>query len=163
MKRTLLATTVILACLVLMASSYNTIVPDCSAPGAAKGCLYPGQSGLFFNAEQPASGTRSQQFQIPFSNSQPYNALSIECIWATTPGAFEYDIQRADTDATGNYVTIVQPGTSTAITMTTAPQANGTGNFVATVDLSPWRGSYISLYVKTQTANAVNGTCKLTR
>lgn len=163
MKKLSLVLAIVIAAFVFGAPAYNVIVPGCGAPGAASACLFPGQSGLLFNAEQPTSGTRSQQFQIPFAAAQPSTSLSIECIWATTPGAFEYDIQRADTDATGNYVTIVQPGSSTAITMTSAPQANGTGNFLATVDLSPWRGTYISLYVKTQTANAVNGTCKLTR
>lgn len=140
------------------APSYNTITPSCSTPGPASACLFPGQSGFLFNAEQPTSTTRSQQFQIPYVAAQPVANLSVECIWASNPGTFEYDIQRADTDATGNYVTI-----QTAGAMTSAPQANGSGNYVATVDLSPWRGTYISLYVKTQTANAVNGTCKLTR
>lgn len=137
-----------------MAPSYNATAPAC--PTAA--CLYPGQSGLLFNAEQPAASTRSQQFLIPWSNSQPTTNLSVECIWTSNPGTFNYQIQVADTDATGNYVTIASAGT-----ITSAPQVVGSGNYVARVDLNPFRGTYVSLWVASATANAVNTTCRLSR
>jgi len=101
--------------------------------------------------EQPASGTFSQQFQIPVSDQQASRNLAFTLWWASNPGAFNIQIQDADADVAANYVTI-----PTAGTITSAAQAPGSGNYVARVELNPWQANFGRLYVNTQTANAVN-------
>jgi hypothetical protein len=106
--------------------------------------------------EQPASGTFSQQFQVPVNSQQPSRNLAFTLYWASNPGAFNIQIQDADADIAANYVSVVSPGTSTPITITSAAQAAGSGNYVARVELNPWQANFGRLYVNTQTANAVN-------
>jgi hypothetical protein len=108
--------------------------------------------------EQPATGTFSQQFQIPVSDQQPSRNISFTLSWPSNPGAFNIQIQDADQDIAANYVTI-----PTAGTITSAPQAPGSGNFVARVELNPWQANFGRLYVNTQTANAVNLTALVCR
>jgi hypothetical protein len=108
--------------------------------------------------EQPASGTFSQQFQIPVADQQPSRNLAFTLSWPTNPGAFNIQIQDADQDVAANYVTI-----PTAGTITSAAQAPGSGNYVARVELNPWQANFGRLYVNTQTANAVNMTALVCR
>jgi hypothetical protein len=121
--------------------------------------LYPGNCVVLYNAEQPLSGAFSQQFHFPAS--QTYSpgppAVSFELIWAANPGAFNIQIQDADTDSTGNYVTLPAAGT-----VTSTPQTAG-GTYTSRVELNPWRANYGRLYVQTQSANAVNLTAKACR
>jgi len=119
--------------------------------------LMPKNCQVLYNAEQPATGTFSQQFNTPVSD-QSSQHLRLTLVWPTNPGAFNIQIQDADTDTTGNYVTI-----ATAGTITSAPQAAGGGNFVARVELNPWEANFGRLFVQTQTANAVNLTATVCR
>lgn len=108
--------------------------------------------------EQPATGTFSQQFQIPVSDQQGSRNLAFTLSWPSNPGAMNIQIQDADQDVAANYVTL-----PTAGTITTAVQAPGSGNFIARVELNPWQANFGRLYVQTQTANAVNLTALVCR
>lgn len=136
-----------------IASNSTTYVNPAGAitldPGGACVYLYGSSSNV---GENPASGTFSQQVYIPTTQTQPTANLSFTFYWTSNPGAFNYQIQDADVDITGNYVTIPMAGT-----VTSAPQAVGSGNYVARVELNPFRGRYARIYVNTQTANSVNG------
>jgi hypothetical protein len=131
---------------------------------APKSCQYlygtSSTSGFtqVITGEQPATGTFSQQFQVPVSDQQPSRNLSFTLSWPSNPGAFSIQIQDADQDIAANYVTI-----PTAGTITSAPQAPGSGNYVARVELNPWQANFGRLYVSTQTANAVNLTAMVCR
>jgi hypothetical protein len=122
--------------------------------------LLAGSCVNLYSAEQPATGAFSQQFRLPAANQfQPApTAVSFELVWAANPGAFNIQIQDADTDATGNYTTLSAP----AGTVTSSPQSAG-GAYVSRVELNPWRANYGRLYVNTQSANAVNLTAKVCR
>ena len=133
-----------------LAPSYNAAPPP---------DVYAGSCATLFSAEQPTTGTFSQQFHVtpPESQKPAPIALSFELAFAGNPGAFNIQIQDADTDATGNYVTL-----PTAGTVTSCPVTAG-GSFTCRVELSPWRANFGRLYVQTQAANAVNLTAKVCR
>jgi hypothetical protein len=136
--------------------------------------LYPGDQGYAYGTVAPyastptgesrtatvlATGTSSQAFCIAPNINTPGNApsISLEIIFSGDPGAFNFQIQDADTDATSNYVTVPTGGTITAA-------ANLSGStFVARVELVPIKGSFVRLKTSTQTANAVTCIAKFTR
>lgn len=120
--------------------------------------LAPKMCAQLYNAERPLTGTFSIQFNSPRSDQQPSTNLSFTLSWPTDPGAFNIQIQDADIDATGNYVTVTPVGT-----ITSAPQAAGSGNFIARVELNPWQAQYGRLFVNTQSANVVNLTATVCR
>lgn len=135
----------------------------CGAPAynaAPAPDLYAGSCVTLYSAEQPLTGAFSQQFHVIAANAyQPSpSAISFELVWAGNPGAFNIQIQDADTDATGNYTTL----SAAAGTVTSSPQSPG-GTYVSRVELNPWRANYGRLYVNTQSANAVNLTAKVCR
>lgn len=140
---------VVAAAVLGLGPAYNTNHPLLLAP---KTCQ------TLYSAEQPATGTFSIQFQVPVSDQQPSRNVSFTFSWPTTPGAFNYQIQDADQDIAGNYVTI-----QTAGIITSAPQAPGSGNFVARVELNPWQANFGRIWVNTQAANAVNLTAIVCR
>lgn len=139
---------VVMAALLGLGPTYGAKAPN---------ALYPNQTITLYSAENPTTGTFSQQFFIPQTAQQPSANLSFEFAFAASPGAFNYQIQDADTDTTGSYVTI-----PTAGTVTTCPVTPG-GSFTCRVELNPFRGSYARIYINTQNANAVNVTVKVTR
>lgn len=149
MKPSLAAFFVVAAALLGLGPAYNATTP----PQA----LYPNNQIKLYNAENPATGTFSLQFEVPQTAQQPSANLSFEFAFAGNPGAFNYQIQDADTDATGNYVTL-----PTAGTLTSCPITAG-GAYTCRVELNPWRGEYGRIYVNTQNANAVNVTVKVSR
>lgn len=130
-----------------MAPSYNTQTPAIA--------LNQGNQVQAFNTEQPTSGTLSQQFYVPAAseNGPAVPAISVEVVFSGAPGAFEFDIYEADSDVQTSYLQIPAAGSINAVS----------ANNVARVDLSPFVGSYIAIYCKTQTANAVNATVRITR
>lgn len=85
--------------------------------------------------------------------AQPPPMVCIEGRFSGAPGAFNVQIQEADTDADGYYVT----PSNTAYTVT-AVGANQ--NF--RVDLSPTGGKFMRILLSSRT-NAVAFTCKVTR
>jgi hypothetical protein len=130
-------------------SAYNSVSP---AP-----TLSPGESYNVFNSERPLSATYSQQLYIANSSLQPNVSISVELSWPSNPGAFNYQIQDSDTDTTDAYQTIPTSGTVTSAVV------GPSGAYYARVELSPFRGRYVRIYVNTQTANVVSGTVKVTR
>jgi hypothetical protein len=136
---------------------------------APKSCQYlygtSATSGFtqVITGEQPATGTFSQQVNIPVSDQQTTRNIQFTLVWASNPGAMSIQIQDADQDVAANYVSVVSPGTSTPITITSAAQAPGSGNYIARVELNPWQGNFARLYVATQPANAVNMTALVCR
>ena len=139
---------VVAAALLGLGPAYNA-----SAPMA----LYPNNQIKLYNAEDPLTGTFSQQFLVPQTAQQPSANLSFEFAFAGNPGAFNYQIQDADTDVTGNYVTIPTAGTVTACPITAG------GAYTCRVELNPWRGEYGRIYINAQNANSVNVTVKVSR
>lgn len=125
--------------------AYNTLNPPTA--------LYPGDSGLAFNAEQPATGELSQQFALaPFQGNSPA-AVSVEIVFAANPGAFQLQVWESDTDTLNDYIEVSAAGAVTTVNW----------NFVARVDLSPFLGAFIAIACIAAAGNAVNLTCKITR
>lgn len=89
----------------------------------------------------------------PF-HGDPAPSVSVEIRFSAAPGAFSLQVQEADTDADGFYIT----PTNAAYTITAV---NGT-TFVARVDLSPTGGRFLRLYLASLT-NAVNISAKISR
>lgn len=116
--------------------------------------IYPGDlPTVLWSAEAPATGTTSLAVAL-FLDPNIGNAakLSVEVSFSAAPGAFEIDIQDADTDVDAAYIAIPN-----AII-----NAVNAGNF-ARFELSPFVGRFVRLLMKTQPANAVNTTAKVTR
>lgn len=80
--------------------------------------------------------------------------VCVELHFDAAPGAFEVDIQEADTDADAFY--ILPGGTAYTINVVNATTQN------ARVDLSPTGGKFMRLFLKTL-ANAVKVRAKITR
>lgn len=121
--------------------------------------LYPGACLTLFAATDGTpitTGTFSQQFTTTAQNASTV-AISFEFVWSGNPGAFNLQIQDADTDATGNYVTLTSAGT-----ITSTPLSAGNA-YVSRVELNPWRAQYGRLYMNTQPANAVTLVAKVCR
>jgi hypothetical protein len=133
-----------------------TLAPTYVGAGSALP-LGTNQCVNLLSAENPTSGAFSQQVYIQPSNSQPTANLSFEFRFAASPGAMNYQIQDADTDATGNYVTL-----PTAGTVTSCPVTAG-GSYTCRVELNPFRALYARIYTNAQNANAVNLTVQVCR
>jgi hypothetical protein len=115
--------------------------------------LYGGDSSLTFNAEQPASATFSQEFAIsPNADGTP-PSVSVSVQFAAAPGTFEFDVYESDVDVVGNYIQVPTNGQINSVSST---------NF-ARVDIQPFMGNFIAIFCKTQNANAVNATVRITR
>lgn len=115
---------------------------------------YPGDSIVLFNAESLATNGASLACSVARSpwSERTQADLSIEISFDGAPGAFELDIQTADTDTANAYIVEPSVGTITAV---------NSGNY-ARVEL-PVRANFIRLFVKTQPANSVHCTATLNR
>ena len=149
MRRALLIITALVLCCLGTAGTYGT----------SPVTLNPGCQVLFASTDGTpiTTGTFSQQFYLPTAGQGVVSAVSFELVWSGNPGAFNIQIQDADTDLTGNYVTLAVAGT-----ITSSPQSAG-GTYVSRVELNPWRAQYGRLYVNTQAANSVSLTAKVCR
>lgn len=77
---------------------------------------YPGLPPLaLWNAESPASGSKSAAAAIVPSQVMAGETISVEIIFSQAPGAFQIEIQTADTDADANYQTVPTVGTITTV------------------------------------------------
>lgn len=104
--------------------------------------------------EQPAAPQASIAVNLQAGDeAQPAPMVTVELRFSGAPGAFNIQIQEADTDADGFYVT-----PSNAAYTVTAVNANN----VARVDLSPTGGKFLRILLSSRT-NAVNLTAKVTR
>lgn len=106
-------------------------------------------------AEQPAATYRSRQIAVPGTTAFLKPEISFEVTFAGNPGAFQYEVQDADTDTSATYVPTISG------VKTTCPISDG-GTYVCNWKFSPWRGNFASIYVRTAAA-AVNVTLKACR
>ena len=119
--------------------------------------LFPGDTGVLFNAEKPITGSASIAFCITPLTEREVRGISVELIFPAAPGAFNYQIQSADTyDATGS--AFFTGGTSTIVAGTVEPD----GTTRARVELSPWIGKFVRLLVNQANANNVAVTANVT-
>ena len=113
--------------------------------------LYPGDSGLCFNAEQPAVPQASIAFALgSHGNDYTLQPVSVEGFFSGAPGAFEIDLQTSDTDADGMYA-------SESTTITTVSTNN---TFRA--EFPSVKAKFARLLLKSR-ANAVNLTARIWR
>ena len=132
---------------------YNSQVPP-----PALFPFYPQNSYLLFSAEPLTTGEFSQQVQIPPNIVGSGDVrLRFQVDFSAAPGAFEINIMECDTDTQGSaeYAEVPVAGVINAINAGSATQA--------TVDLAPFQGQFVCLYVRTQPANAVTCTARVTR
>ena len=132
--------------------------------------LTPGDTGISIGVYTPGypptiaaeastvypSGTAGDRMALTQNQDGSARQVSAEVSFSATPGAFEIDIQEADTDIAGAYNNLAAGGT-----MTTASQGSGTGLFYARTEATV-KAKFVRLVVKTQTANAVNIIGKIT-
>lgn len=105
-------------------------------------------------SETIAAGTASIEVDLQPQASDPPPAVAVEIHFDGAPGAFELDIQEADTPADAFYIT-------PAAAVYTVSAVNAvTQN--ARVDLSPTGGKFMRVLLKTLT-NAVKTRVKITR
>jgi nitrogenase subunit NifH len=116
--------------------------------------IYPGGPGaIVWSAERPLTNAVSIAVVIAGPYDRVVDSVSFEILFAGVPGAFEVDIQEADTDEDAAYIAITNALVS----------AVNAGNY-ARYDLSPIKARFVRAFMKTQTANAVNVTrAKFTR
>lgn len=100
------------------------------------------------------AGQASIAVNLQAQAGDPPPMVCVEIRFSAAPGVFEIDIQEADTDADGFFIT---PSNS-AYTV----NAVNAVTFVVRVDLSPTGGKFLRLYMKAL-ANAVNVSAKITR
>lgn len=105
-------------------------------------------------SETIAAGTASIAVNLQPMDSNMTPMVTVELHFDGAPGAFELDIQEADTDADAFY--ILMSATAYTINVVNAATQN------ARVDLSPTGGKFMRVFLKTLT-NAVKIRVKLTR
>lgn len=103
--------------------------------------------------ESPAPPQASIAVLLLPQDGGPSPMVCIEGRFSGAPGAFEVDIQEADTDADAFY--ILPTNSAYKVTVVTA-------NNVFRVDLSPTGGKFLRVVLVSRT-NAVSFTCKATR
>lgn len=121
--------------------------------------LQPGGKVILFNNTQPTTGAHSQQvFMQPAPPPAASAAfIALEFAFSANPGTLNYQVEDATTDLTGNYLTI--PGYGT---LTSCPQSEGLA-YTCRIELNPFMGRYLRVYVNTATQNAVNVTVSVSR
>jgi hypothetical protein len=119
------------------------------AAGATQLPVQPGNVA----GESPAAPQASVAVMLPASEQGAPPMVSLEIRFSGAPGAFNIQIQEADTDADAFYVT-----PSNGAYTITAVSANN----IARVDLSPTGGKFLRVLLSSRT-NAVSLTAKFTR
>lgn len=104
------------------------------------------------SAEQPTSGTASVAVCLGPEVGK-VASCSVSGTFAGAPGAFEIDVQQADTDTDASYVNVPVGAVINSV--------NANQSFVAS--FSPIAARFVRLLTKTQNANAVNCTATITR
>lgn len=103
--------------------------------------------------ESPAPPQASIAVHLMPQDSGPPPMVTIEGRFSGAPGAFNVQIQEADTDADAFYIT----PSNAAYTVTAVTATN-----IFRVDLSPTGGKFLRVLLSAR-ANAVSFTCKATR
>jgi hypothetical protein len=111
--------------------------------------IRPGDRVLSFNAETPTPPQAGQAFSICQlgPGTQP-KGLNLEIAFSTDPGAFQVDLQEADTDVDGAYITLQ------SITAVNA-------SFYGRIDNAPFTAQFVRAKLVSRT-NAVSLTAKIT-
>ena len=120
---------------------------------ATPSALYSGDSALAFNAEQPATGVLSERYALAPSIDGLEVGLTVTFTFSGVPGAFEFDVYESEIDLLNNFIDLPTQSKITAV------NANNVGR----IDITPFFGNFIAIYCKTQSANAVNATVRITR
>jgi hypothetical protein len=113
--------------------------------------LYPGASAVVWSAETPLVGTKSAAVCIARLCDNSVTSVSFEVKFSGAPGAYEIDIQEADTDEDAAYLSI----NNAVLTLST--------NNYARYDMSPMQGRFVRALMKIATANAVTLIGKFSR
>lgn len=127
-------------------------------PAPALFTSYPMNTFPLFNAEALVSGTYSERVQLPpapLGSADVRMRITID--FSAAPGAFEIWVMEDDTALLGaaHYAQVPVNGVINALNTGSTTQA--------TLDLTPFQGQFLCLYVKTQPANAVTCTARATR
>lgn len=118
--------------------------------------LFPGDTFPLFNNEFPLNTQASIAIAVTPKEGRDLPGLAFEFIWPADPGAFNFRIQGADTDADGSYFT------EGAGTVVSPANAQPDGTFRARVELKPWMAKFCRVKVFIQSANGVAGTVNVT-
>lgn len=90
----------------------------------------------------------SQRASVQIGNALPLESISIEVQFSAAPGAFEIDIQDADTDADAFYQTVQLPGGAGPVKITAVSAQN-----IARFELNPFTAKFIRVVLKSLTNN----------
>jgi hypothetical protein len=128
---------------------------------AIPGCPYPGDSTVVVNNELTGVGamvTGAKSERVALYNSQDGNPqyISVEIVFSGAPGAFTIQVQTADTDVDGDYVSEGFGGANPGVI-----NAVNAGN-AARVELLV-KAKFARLLTVSQPANSVNCTAKIYR
>src|SRR5208282_3341390 len=119
---------------------------------------YPMNTFPLFNGEALISGEFSERVHLPPAPIGSADVrIRLQIDFSGAPGAFEIDVMECDTDTQGSaeYAEIPVAGVITTVNSGSATQA--------TLDLAPFQGQFLCLYVRTQPANSVTCTARATR
>lgn len=105
----------------------------------------PAAFELGLSAQVPIA---SQRASVQIGNALPLESISIEVEFNGAPGAFEIDIQDADTDADAFYQNIQLPGAAGIVKITAVSAQN-----VARFELNPFTGKFIRVVLKSLANN----------
>lgn len=129
-------------------------MPAYGAAGNQPTSIPPGFAYAVWNAESPASGTKSQEVTIegPYGFSP---SASIDIQFSAAPGNFTIDVQEADFDVEADYVNI----TAAEITQT----ALGPSGTACRVDMANtgFKGRFLRLKMTSQPTNVVTTTATI--
>jgi hypothetical protein len=116
--------------------------------------LYPGDSSIVWANENPLTGAVSLSVAIGGKDGKEVDSLSVEVAFTGAPGAFEIDIQDADSDDSGG--TNLGAGYNTITAPVTAKLTAVNAQNVSRFELAPFKGLFARLIMVLQNANAVN-------
>lgn len=116
--------------------------------------LYENRQAYLFLTETAVIGTASVAYQLRRERGNSYpKGISIEIAFSVDPGAYEFDVQAADLDEPGHYVTVGSLGGAGSTTNAT---------FVSRLEFPQWYAKYVRLMPVTQT-NAATVSALVTR
>jgi hypothetical protein len=131
--------------------NYPTTVSATTLPAFPPTALWPGEFAYLFNAESPAAPQASDRVAIGNKDMNYPASISVEVQFSAAPGAFELDVQDADTDADAYYQN-VSGGQLTAVSAA----------FTGRIELVPIKGRFLRVRLASLD-NAVQVTARVQR
>lgn len=121
----------------------------------------PGDSKVVWSTAdgKPATGTKSDRVAIAGLDATSIGGpggISVEVNFSADPGAFQIDVQEADTDTDSAYVTVGGATPSSSLTAVNA-------GFYGRIELWPLQCKFVRLIMTTTPANAVTLNAKIGR